>query len=241
MARQSAAARAVIASGNLSAAACDGAGCIGVQVSGAQDFDIDTGGRRLLRGGHEIVLEPRILAVILELTARPGVLVTRNQLLDSVWGHRHLTRSALNRVIACARRALGDDAESPRYIETVHGAGYRYIGPVPSTASGCDEIPVPAAPSLFSPASAVPTSAVATDPARRPADGLGRVWYLDLAIIERHAERLCALAALFGMAGTGASVPNEHSPDRARQHGKAAAILPQHILIRLQRPPPQGD
>jgi DNA-binding winged helix-turn-helix (wHTH) protein len=210
-------------------------------VSGAHDFDIDTGGRRLLRGGNEVVLEPRTLAVILELTARPGVLVTRNQLLDAVWGHRHLTRSALNRVIACARRALGDDAESPRYIATVHGAGYRYIGPVPRTVSRCDEVPVPAAPLLFSSAPAVPTAAAATDPAPRAATGLGRVWYLDLASIERRAERLCALAALFGMAGTGAAGPNEHSQARARQRGQAEVMLPQHILIRLQRPSPQGD
>lgn len=209
-------------------------------MSRAYDFGIDTVRRRLLRGDCELVLEPRILAVILELTAQPGVLVTRNQLLDAVWGHRHLTRSALNRVIACARRALGDDAESPRYIATVHGAGYRYIGPVPRNVSECDcEAPLPPVPSLSSPASAVLNAARAA--VRRPASGLGRVWYLDLASIERRAERLCALAALFGMAGTGSSDPNEQSQARARQGGPAEIALPQHILIRLQRPSPQGD
>ena len=95
------------------------------------DFDVDNINRRVLRQGCEVALEPRVLAVILELLARPGELVTRNQLLDAVWGHRHVTRSALNRVIARARRAFGDDAGQPRFIATVHGAGYRYIGPLP--------------------------------------------------------------------------------------------------------------
>ncbi len=58
------------------------------------------------------------------------MLVTRNEILDAVWGHRHVTPSALNRRIALARRAFSDDADEPKYIQTVHGAGYRYIGPV---------------------------------------------------------------------------------------------------------------
>jgi DNA-binding winged helix-turn-helix (wHTH) protein len=133
------------------------------------DLSIDTASRHLLRGGRIIALEPRILAVILELLVRPGTLVTRNQLLDAVWGHRHVTRSALNRVIAHARRAFGDDAEQPRYIATVHGTGYRYIGPPPTPA---------------------PLSGTGS---------LGRVWYLDLSAMEQRVEHLRALSGLLGM------------------------------------------
>ena len=61
---------------------------------------------------------------------RPGELLTREQLLDTVWGHRYVTPSTLNRVISLARRALADDADGPKLIQTVHGAGYRYIGPI---------------------------------------------------------------------------------------------------------------
>lgn len=94
------------------------------------DFHLDPANRKLTRSGADIPLEPRTLAVLVQLVSRAGALVTRNEILDAVWGHQHVTRSALNRSIALARRALSDDAEEPKYIQTVHGAGYRYIGPL---------------------------------------------------------------------------------------------------------------
>lgn len=94
------------------------------------DFLIDLGSRRFLQKGREVALEPRVFAVIVQLLKRSDELVTRNELLDAVWGHRYVTPSTLNRIIALARRAFGDDVSEPRYIQTVHGAGYRYVGPM---------------------------------------------------------------------------------------------------------------
>lgn len=94
------------------------------------DFLVDVGNRRFLNRGREIALEPRVFAVIAELLKRSNELVTRNELLDAVWGHRYVTPSTLNRLIALARRAFGDDVSEPRYIHTVHGAGYRFVGAV---------------------------------------------------------------------------------------------------------------
>jgi non-specific serine/threonine protein kinase len=71
-----------------------------------------------------------VFAVIAQLLKRSNELVTRNELLDAVWGHRYVTPSTLNRFIALARRAFGDDVSEARYIQTVHGAGYRFVGPV---------------------------------------------------------------------------------------------------------------
>lgn len=93
------------------------------------DFHVDGANRRFSCRGTEIPLEPRTFSVILQLLARSGSLVTRNELLDAVWGHRYVTPSTLNRVIVLARRAFGDDTAEPRHIVTVHGAGYRYTGP----------------------------------------------------------------------------------------------------------------
>jgi non-specific serine/threonine protein kinase len=98
------------------------------------DFHVDATNRRFLHGDREIALEPRVFAVIAQLLARAGSLISRNELLDVVWGHRYVTPSTLNRTIALARRAFGDDSDQPRYIQTVHGAGYRYIGPIESAA-----------------------------------------------------------------------------------------------------------
>jgi predicted ATPase/DNA-binding winged helix-turn-helix (wHTH) protein len=96
------------------------------------DFLVDLGNRRFLHQGREIALEPRVFAVIAQLLKRSNELVTRDELLDAVWGHRYVTPSTLNRLIGLARRAFGDDVSEPRYIQTVHGAGYRYVGPVGS-------------------------------------------------------------------------------------------------------------
>src|SRR6202046_133660 len=98
------------------------------------EFLIESTNRRFSRDGLEVVLEPKVFAVVLQLLSRPGELVTRDQLLDAVWGHRFVTPSTLNRIIALARRSLVDDAEEPQYIQTVHGSGYRYVGPVEKAA-----------------------------------------------------------------------------------------------------------
>jgi predicted ATPase/DNA-binding winged helix-turn-helix (wHTH) protein len=99
---------------------------------------LDSTNRRFTRDGIEYDLEPKVFAVLLQLIARPAELVTREQLLDAVWGHRYVTSSTLNRVISLARRALADDADRPNLIQTVHGAGYRYAGAVDKVAASAE-------------------------------------------------------------------------------------------------------
>jgi non-specific serine/threonine protein kinase len=94
------------------------------------DVVIDAGAHRLLRAGKEIAVEPKAFSVLLEFLAHPGQLLSRDQLLDAVWGHSFVTPATLNRLIVQLRRALADDAEHPRCIQTVHGLGYRFIAPL---------------------------------------------------------------------------------------------------------------
>ena len=89
------------------------------------DVVIDPVGRRLLRAGVERPLEPKAFAVVALLAASPGRVFTRDEILDAVWGHRHVTPGVLNRVMTLLRHALGEDAQHPRYLHTVHGVGYR--------------------------------------------------------------------------------------------------------------------
>jgi DNA-binding winged helix-turn-helix (wHTH) protein/tetratricopeptide (TPR) repeat protein len=91
-------------------------------------FDLDEADARLRRDGKPIALPPKAFGVLCALARQPGVLVTKNALLDAVWGHQHVSESVLKTTISQVRAALADDAASPRYIETASRLGYRFIG-----------------------------------------------------------------------------------------------------------------
>lgn len=93
-------------------------------------FHLDTTRHELRRDAVAVALEPKAFAVLTALLAHAGELLSRDALLDEVWGHRHVTPGVVNRSIAQLRRALADDADRPRYIQTVHAVGYRFIAPV---------------------------------------------------------------------------------------------------------------
>ncbi len=92
------------------------------------DVQVDTVAHTLTRGGVPCALEPKAFAVLAMLLEHAGELVEKDELLDAVWGHRHVTPGVLTRAIAQLRAALGDDAHQPRYIHTHHALGYRFIG-----------------------------------------------------------------------------------------------------------------
>ena len=90
-------------------------------------FELDEADARLTRAGQPVPLPPKPFAVLCTLARSPGRLVTKNALLDSVWGHRFVTESVLKSAISEVRAALGDYPKQPRYIETVSRRGYRFI------------------------------------------------------------------------------------------------------------------
>ena len=90
-------------------------------------FELDEAEARLTRAGEPVTLAPRPLAVLCALARNPGRLVTKNALLDLIWGHRFVTHAALKSAISDLRAALEDDPKQPRYIETVSRHGYRFM------------------------------------------------------------------------------------------------------------------
>lgn len=94
------------------------------------DFRFEPEEARLSRGGELVNLEPKAIAVLGQMVAQPGHLHERDDLLDRVWGHRHVTPSTLNRIVTLLRQALGDERSAPRYIETVPRRGYRFVAEV---------------------------------------------------------------------------------------------------------------
>lgn len=87
--------------------------------------------RRALLAGRELSLTPKAVAVLDYLMTHPDEVISRERLLDAVWGWDYPTGTrAVDVRIAELRRALGDDPADPRYIETVPGQGYRFVGTV---------------------------------------------------------------------------------------------------------------
>ena len=94
------------------------------------DAVLDAARHRLTVHGVPVDVEPKAFAVLQDLLAHAGELRSRDELLDAVWGHRHVTPAVLNRCVGQLRKALDDHVEAPRYIQTVHALGYRLVAPV---------------------------------------------------------------------------------------------------------------
>ena len=97
---------------------------------GVFDFDPATG--ELRRDGVQVKLQPQPARVLAILTARPGEVVSRDELRQLVWADGTFVdfERGLNFCVAQIRSALGDSAESPRFVETLPRRGYRFIAPV---------------------------------------------------------------------------------------------------------------
>ena len=93
-------------------------------------FRLDRAERRLHRDAAVIPLRPKTFAVLDHLVARARRLVTKEQLLAAVWPGTAVSDVVLKVCVREIREALGDDPERPRYVETAHRLGYRFIGRV---------------------------------------------------------------------------------------------------------------
>ncbi|MEJ2558735.1 MAG: response regulator transcription factor [Anaerolineae bacterium] len=100
----------------------------------AGELMLDRRSRRAWLGSEEVALTPKAMALLEYLMTHPDELLTRERLLDSVWGWDYPagTRTVDTR-IAELRRSLNDDPTDPRYIETVPGQGYRFVAFVEAT------------------------------------------------------------------------------------------------------------
>ena len=93
-------------------------------------FTINVDAGLLLKAGEKVPLGPRPFEVLLYLINKHDGVVNKQELFEQVWGTEFVTDSALTQVIKEIRQALGDDAQSPKYIRTVHRKGYQFIAPL---------------------------------------------------------------------------------------------------------------
>ncbi len=161
-------------------------------------FELDEADARLTRAGEPVPLAPKPFAVLCALARTPRTLVTKNALLDSVWGHRFVSDSVLKSAISELRAALGDDRKHPRFIETVSRRGYRFIAALDAPATHYAPEPVGWSPA---PAQSPPPSQIVGR--SRPLERLRAAWRL--AVSGRHQT-----AWIAGEAGVGKTMLIEH-------------------------------
>lgn len=136
---------------------------------------VDSGTGDLRRGSESLRVEPKVAEVLVYLAQRAGQVVSRDELLTAVWPGVVVGDDALTQAIIKLRKALGDDAKRPAYIETLAKRGYRLIAPVsavnaptqgsPATRPAVAEVAAAASPPQEAPPPAA-ASTTATSPAR---------------------------------------------------------------------------
>ena len=98
------------------------------------EFELDEANAMLRRRGVALALAPTPFALLCALARHPGALLTKEALLDAVWGHRFVTESVLKTAISDLRTALDDSPRSPRIVETVARRGYRFVAATAAAA-----------------------------------------------------------------------------------------------------------
>lgn len=94
------------------------------------DFTLDSRTRRLLKDGEEIHLSPKSFELLTLLVESRSRAVSREELHQKLWPSSYVLETNLASLVAEVRRALGDSAEHPRYVRTVHRFGYWFVGTV---------------------------------------------------------------------------------------------------------------
>jgi DNA-binding winged helix-turn-helix (wHTH) protein/WD40 repeat protein len=130
----------------------------------------------LIKAGEALPVEPKAFRVLLILLRNPQKLITKEELLNAVWGDAAVTENSLTRAIALLRKLLGDDTRNPHYIETVATVGYRFLGNVEASVDP-QVVPMPPEPPAAGESNvaraAGPPSPVVKEPAIRRSSRMG--------------------------------------------------------------------
>lgn len=97
-------------------------------------FQIDSRTWLLTRDNHPVDLSPRLVEILGFIVSKSGQIVTKDELLEKFWPGVNVTENTLTRAIADIRKAIGDGAAEPQYLETAARRGYRFVGEAPSVS-----------------------------------------------------------------------------------------------------------
>ncbi|MCV2880407.1 winged helix-turn-helix domain-containing tetratricopeptide repeat protein [Actibacterium sp. XHP0104] len=122
-------------------------------------LDLDRG--ELRDGAAAVAVEPRAFGTLCYLVSNGERLVSKDELVEKIWDGRAVTDAAISTVIKGVRRALGDDGRAQKYIRTLHGRGFRFVGAAQARAEpAVVQAPAPAQDSPADTLGAQPTIAV---------------------------------------------------------------------------------
>src|SRR5262245_1334877 len=93
-------------------------------------FRLDPNNEQLWRADRLVSIQPKTFAVLCYLVERAQQLVTKDELLDALWGDVYVGEAVLKTHLKEIRQALGDSVKTPRFIQTVHRRGYRFVADV---------------------------------------------------------------------------------------------------------------
>src|SRR5258706_12620653 len=124
-------------------------------------FEVDLRARELRKGGIRIRLQDQPFEILAMMLDRPGEVVTREELSQRLWPAGTFVdfEHSLNAAVKRLRAALGDEADNPRFVETLHRRGYRFIAPVEASDNGSRGTTPPMAPrAMLRPHPAAPSA-----------------------------------------------------------------------------------
>ena len=93
-----------------------------------ETYSLDLTDERLWRGNEPVQVGSMAFQLLALLVARPDQLITKEEILNQVWGDVCVTEGLVKEYVHDLRRSLNDNPRRPKYIETVHGRGYRFLG-----------------------------------------------------------------------------------------------------------------
>src|SRR3954471_23877299 len=120
------------------------------------DFEIDLSQHELRRAGVSVHIEPQVFDVIVHLVRNHDRVVSKDELIDTVWNGRAISEAAFSSRINGARRVLGDNGTDQLFIKTLHRRGFRFVGDV-QTVGASDADAVRLVPDVTTAASDVPS------------------------------------------------------------------------------------
>jgi DNA-binding winged helix-turn-helix (wHTH) protein/TolB-like protein/Tfp pilus assembly protein PilF len=170
-------------------------------------FRVRADDRVLMRGGELVPLTPKAFDILLALLEKDGRIVNKDDLMKKVWPHTFVEEGNLTQNVSLLRKALGESAHGPQFIETVPRRGYRFVAPVTRVngngqdVRGNRESNEPEV--KVNETDNAPSTSSSTTPEQNRTDGKNRLWTLDFGRWTSFSRRLPAVVlALAAVAAT---------------------------------------